>query len=101
MTKRLLTDEELKLGMSDIKNLWLHSTGRKTVFEKDCFDSIINLNRFAQDAKTHKETLKEVGEWLEDEYLIVDPITHEPKGYWVDLADGNNLKCGEMPEGAK
>ncbi len=44
----LLTDEKIKLAMSDIKNRWLHSKGKKTFFEYDCFFEIISINRFAQ-----------------------------------------------------
>ena len=49
----------------------------------------------------YKAALKAVGKLLEDVYLIVDPVTHEPEGYWISLADGNTLKRGKMPKKAR
>jgi len=95
MTERLLTDEEIKLGMSDIKNQWLHSKGRKTVFEKDCFDSIINLNRFAQNIKT----LKAVGEWL-NERVMCEHLAYYHRRFTCEGCV-NQLLRGEMPEEAQ
>lgn len=83
---RLLTEEELMQIRRDMGGM----------YQRDY--ELIQAGSIAQDAKTQKATLKAVGEFLEDKYLIVDPITHEPKGYWVDLVDGNSFKRGEMPK---
>lgn len=44
----IIKDEVIKVAMSDIKNRWLHSKGKKDTFEHDCFDDIIQTNRFVQ-----------------------------------------------------
>ncbi len=96
---RLITDEEIKVGMSDIKNQWLHSKGVKRSFEQDCLDAIVNLNRFAQDIKTRQATLKEVGTCLQgyigltsNKLCIKHYILHIP------TFDFEALLRGEMPE---
>ena len=98
---RLLTEEE-------IIQLITAEQKRQGVPDKYNFPEAIALSApydrvliKAQRDLTHKETLKAVGELLEDKCLIVDPVTHEPEGYWIDLADGNKLKRGEMPEEVK
>ena len=64
----VITDEVTKLAMSDIKNRWLHSTGRKTTFEHDCIEEIISTNRQIQADVSFKAGVKEGYEQLKSEY---------------------------------
>ena len=66
----IIKDELIKVAMSDIKNRWLHSKGRKTTFEYDCFDDIMQTNRFVQADVSFKAGIKLVADWVEEHTTI-------------------------------
>ena len=83
---RILSDEEMNA-------IWHTEYAMYTELEWSIKDYFVSRNLMeAQDAKTYKAALKEVGEWLESE------LVHPPCGHsCIGIEEIQSLLKGELP----
>lgn len=92
VNKRLLKEKEVNEIYEQWKALEIEAGHGQSLR----MATYVELIAKAQDAKTRKETRKEVGEWLDGKMTIITAnlATH----YDIRLEDVDALKNGEMPK---